>query len=533
MPGRMKTAIERAIRNVIAFGDTDVFPFPFERYLFEDRFDDCVDLLRARHASFEDELAAYPPLNINAISQVGYTGFRRVTEIEPFWNAYYLALTMTVAGDIESGRTPPADGVVFSYRYSWDKSASSLFAASTWYDYRKRAADLAKTHDYVVLTDIADFYSRVNHHKLENALKRLPRASEVTKRIIALLTRFSDRRSYGLPIGGPASRILAELALSNVDRHLRSRGITFCRYADDFTIFCETISSAYKVLVELSDILCDEGLSLQKSKTKIVSSGEFQEMHRQLDPADAPSATDEQRLLALSIKYDPYSPTADSDYEKLQKAVSKIDIVGILSREIAKTAIDQAVVRQAIGALRGLDPATREQSLKVLLDPKNIVTLAPVFTHVMRTVRGTYDDLEESGKHFVDEALLSLFDDDSHLLSMDVNRAYYLQVLARRHHTDKERVMVSMFDRTSSPLLRRIVIHTMANWDCHYMVSRALNNFASYNDWERRALLVGSFSLTDEGAHWRRHVRSTLNGAEELVKAWAAERKRDGRSIPV
>ena len=49
MATQMKTAIERAIRNTIAFGDTDVFPFPFERYLLEDKFAECVQILHDRH----------------------------------------------------------------------------------------------------------------------------------------------------------------------------------------------------------------------------------------------------------------------------------------------------------------------------------------------------------------------------------------------------------------------------------------------------------------------------------------------------
>lgn len=533
MPTRMNIAIERAIKNIITFGDTDVFPFPFERYLFEDEFNDCVEILRKRHKSFDTALASHPPLNINALSPVGYTGFRRVTEIEPFWNAYYLALVISIANDIEKTRIPKSDQIVFSYRYSWKQDANSLFSDSIWYDYRKRAAYLSKQHNFVVLTDVADFYSRVNHHRLENALKRLPRVGNAPKRIIALLKRFSDRKSYGLPVGGPPSRILAELSLNNVDRHLRSRGVNFCRYADDFTIFCPSISDSYKVLVDLSDSLSNEGLSLQKSKTKIMPSAEFREMHEQLDPKDELSATDEQRLLALSIKYDPYSPTAEQDYEDLKNAVKQIDVVGILSREIAKTTIDQAVVRQAIGALRALDVTTREQSLRVLLDPKNIVTLAPVFSHVMRTVRGTYDDLENSGKDYVDEALISLHIEGSHLLSMDVNLAYYIQAMSIRHHPDKERVLTAIFNHTSSPLLRRMVIHSMANWECHYMVSAALNGFASYNDWERRAILMGSYCLTDEGRHWRKHVRNTLGETERLVRDWAAKRKDVKQAIPV
>src|SRR5690606_4221835 len=92
-----------------------------------------------------------------------------------------------------------------------------------------------------------------------------------------MLAVFSSGDSYGLPVGGPASRILAELALDDVDRHLESRRVDFCRYADDFTIGAPSKDEAYRALVMLASKLSQEGLSLQKQKTRIVSSDEFLE----------------------------------------------------------------------------------------------------------------------------------------------------------------------------------------------------------------------------------------------------------------
>ena len=156
-----------------------------------------------------------------------------------------------------------------------------------------------------------------------------------------LLSRFSKNVSYGLPIGGPASRILAELCLNAPDLHLVRRKIPFCRYADDYCLFSKDKAEAYRLLVFLSEKLHNEGLALQKKKTRILTSEEFQEIVRALDPADTTnlSANEEQKLLKLSLRFDPYSPTAEADYLALREAVNQIDIIGILGREIAKTAI--------------------------------------------------------------------------------------------------------------------------------------------------------------------------------------------------
>ena len=402
MPIKTKEAIRRAVKNIVRYGDTDIFPFPLERYVFEDKFDHCVQLLMERHREFEKHRADSPPLTIEALTQVGYSGFRRATQIEPFWNAYYLALVVSIAKEIEDYRIPVGREIVYSYRYKWNKDNCSLFQNSTWHDFRLRARQLCERFSFVVLTDIADFYPRINHHRLENLLGRLPGVGSVPASLDKLLSHFSHRRSYGLPVGGPASRILAELSLADVDMHLDRRGIRFCRYADDYAIFSETKAASYDALILLSEKLLNEGLSLQKTKTKILSTSEFLELQRFLDPRsiETHDATEEQKLLNVSIRFDPYSSTAHEDYEELKGAVEKIDVLGILSREVDKISIDQTVAKQAIAALRVLDSRMQEGALRVLLDSNNLLALSPVFVSVMRAVRGIFDALTEKGKTY-------------------------------------------------------------------------------------------------------------------------------------
>jgi hypothetical protein len=89
---------------------------------------------------------------------------------------------------------------------------------------------------------------------------------------------------------------------------LMSHRITFCRYADDYCLFCDTKSDAYRALVLLSQKLFIEGLGLQKKKTKILTAAEHLDTGKLLDPADSPKPiSDEDKLLKISIRFDPYS----------------------------------------------------------------------------------------------------------------------------------------------------------------------------------------------------------------------------------
>jgi hypothetical protein len=94
-----------------------------------------------------------------------------------------------------------------------------------------------------------------------------------------------------LPVGGPASRLLAELVLNNVDKLLRSEGVRFCRFVDDYRIFCASKEEAYERLILISDKLFNEGLSLQKNKTRILTMKEFtDEIHLLLSIANTAAA---------------------------------------------------------------------------------------------------------------------------------------------------------------------------------------------------------------------------------------------------
>jgi len=533
----INSAIKASLRNISNHGDTDIFPFPFENHLFFDCHKKCEVLLQKFHSDFKNFFASFPPFTIVTLTQVGYTGFRWATQIEPFWNAYYLALVISISDRIEEIRIPENERTVFSYRLGWQEKEAKLFKDITWQDFRARSIELSQKYKYIITTDIADFYPRIYHHRIENALLRLHMRDETPKRIMSLLSSFSKNVSYGLPIGGPASRILSELALCPVDEHLLHRGIIFCRYADDYCIFCDSKSEAYKHLVLLSEKLFNEGLALQKNKTRILSTEEFLEMASLLDPIAKKGGfdklTEEQKLLSISIRFDPYSPTATEDYERLKAAINEVDIIGILGREVAKTAIDTAVAKQAINAIKALPALAQEGAIRTILDFANLEVLSPVFVTVMRAVRGVYDELSEEGKDFIDLALVNLFENHSHLLSVELNLSYFIGALSMRHTRKKEEILVKLFDHQASPLIRRLIILMMAKWECFYWLSDIKQKFYGLPEWEKRAFILASYVLGDEGRHWRKSAEKSWTPMDDLIKGWFSERYKSAGMIPI
>jgi hypothetical protein len=531
----MKEHFEKALKNIIRHGDTDIFPFPFERNMFEEKFNESLKILETYHSNLEEALSKSPPLTLVKLSQVGYYGFRQATMIEPFWNAYFLSLVISLADSIEKTRVKEEDNKIFSYRYQWNEDKASFFKDSNWIDYKKQCIEYSNSFSFILQTDISNFYPRINHHKLENELKRIDSISDIPKRILKLLSVFSGTISYGLPVGGPASRILAELSLNHTDFHLKSRGIVFCRYADDYTIFCNDESEAYKILILLSEKLSNDQLGLQKDKTKIMSSEEFRDIHQFLDPKplDDDTAEDEQKLLNISIRFDPYSINAIEDYEALKEAVREIDIIGILSKEANKTKIDQTVTKQAINTIKVLPKENQIQAIKILLDSNNLVTLSPVFTTIMRSVRSIYLDLNDEGKDLIDNSLIGLFNDQSYLTKIEMNLNYIVQILSLRYSAEKETLLIKLFENETNHLLKRQIIIAMTNWNCHFWLVDIKNQFTTLTTWERRAVIYSSYFLGDEGKHWREHNKNIFSREEILVRDWCASRKQLNNPILV
>lgn len=530
----MRDAIETALANVTSFGDTDVFPYPVENHVFYDRREEVIGHLLSIDAAFDEYLAANPVAQERSLAAIGYYGFRWATLIDPFWNAYLLALVVRIGGDIEAARLPPDRNVVFSYRFAPDAATGTVFRADIgWSEFQARARELASTSAFVLECDVSDFYPRVYHHRIENALRRATRDTAAADRIMAILKQLSKGVSYGLPVGGPAARLLSELLLNRVDRLLLAHGIVFCRFADDYRLFATSQEEAYQHLIFLTEKLFEnEGLALQKSKTLIMSNDEFLST-RAIPAADGVEPeTEEQSFLMLRLHYDPYSPTADADYEALQAELQRYDILGMLMRQMGKSRIDQQLTKRLIRAVRFLDGELRDRAALSLIE--NVDVLYPVLPTAMMLFRSTWQDLSESARIAIIDVLRQRIRNNSYVLQVPVNLAFALRVLALDTSDETDEVLTQIYDRTSSPSVRRDVILAMARRNADYWVSDRLKYWRSLHEWERRAAIIASYTLGDEGSHWRSGIRAELRAPDILVRDWAADRKNSNRwDIPL
>lgn len=536
----MKIYFERALANIVKFGDTDIFPLPFENLVFYDKKDDILSILEDIHGHFDKRLAEFPPANEGALAPVSYTGFRWATQIDPIWNAYFLGVVLSIGDEIEAARLPKQSDVVFSYRHEWNEGNSQIFDENyNWRSFMECSLKQAESHKYVVTCDISEFYPRLSHHRLENALRHVRTKSDAPYRIMEFLKNFSGTNSFGLPVGGPAARLLSELTLNQIDRLMTMGKIKFCRFADDYHIFCESHEDAYAALIFLSDkLLRNQGLQLQKSKTRIMSSAEFiSTSPLKMEDATAGGPQDDlqakaQGLLKFSLKFDPYSATAEEDYKRLKDELNRFDIISLLKAELTKSRIHVTLARKIVAAIKYLDEKQKNDAIVSLVDNPSL--LYPIFSSVMVVAKAVYDELDESAKTRLIEKISILISSNSHVFRVGLNLSYAIRLLSCRHTPEVEELLANIYNESNSPLIRRDIILVMAKWGVWYWLSDIRTTFRTLTAPERRAFIVSSYYLSDEGKHWRDHTSSEFTPFEKVVKTWVSDKIRNkGWSIPL
>jgi hypothetical protein len=528
----MRQHFNKALQNIIKHGDTDIFPFPFERSLFEHDLDKTFNILESYYNNTAHALTIASPHNITAHSQVGYLGFREADLIDPLWNAFYLGLVISIAADIEKQRIHTDEQTIFSHRFAWDEEKAALFNHSGWFDYKKQCVANAKKYPLLLQTDIVNFYPNINHRQLAQDLSRIDPDNVAASRIMQLLQHFTHQLNFGLPVGGPASRILAELILNETDHQLKSRQIPFCRYADDFTLFCTDEADAYRKLILLTQILAKQQLSLHKDKTKIIKAKEYQDIHQYLEPK-APEKPDSeaQKIYQLNFRFNPYTTPDLDDPHSAHDEHDGVDIVAFLSREVKKTKIDLPLTKQAINAIKAVPITEQVQAIRILLDHVHSLTLSPVFTNSIRLVRRQYEKLPPEAQDFIDHALIRLFIIDHFLIRIDVNTSYLIQILSIRHTPEKETLLADLYTTCANPYIRRQIIVAMANWTCRAWLQDRMPHYPAMSSWEQRAFLYATHVLGAEGAQWR--AQQTFSPEAHLLSEWFARLIQTNKTILV
>jgi hypothetical protein len=176
-------------------GDTDILPMPFEFQAIQHDWTTIRDFL-----SKQDSLDWRVRPHRNLLAPKARYGFRVVTQIDPLDFLMFAALVRDIADDIESQRVPIQKEVVFSYRVKLQNDGQLFDPEIGYNDFGLRADALLgkKKHSYVAVADIADFYPRIYHHRLQNALGACTSKTNHVLAIMKLLSGWNGTESFGM-----------------------------------------------------------------------------------------------------------------------------------------------------------------------------------------------------------------------------------------------------------------------------------------------------------------------------------------------
>jgi hypothetical protein len=185
-------------------------------------------------------------------------------------------------------------------------------------------------YKWVVFADISGCFENISLKRLSLDLRNLGVTENIVKSLSCCLNRWAEPKERGIPQGNRCSFILGEIYFDYIDKRLKYGDYTFCRYVDDFRIFCKSKGEAVKALHFLTQLVREKELNLQTAKSYILES---QEAKKKLDKiAVIIREVEENLLIELSdiAQYDfGYSTPASIEIKIQMTEEDEVDLITI------------------------------------------------------------------------------------------------------------------------------------------------------------------------------------------------------------
>ena len=159
------------------------------------------------------------------------------------------------------------------------KNTDSIFEMN--YDVQRKSGDDNPKNiidaQYIVITDITKFFDSIYSHSVpwalmgKDAAKIKRRFSCYENNIDKRLMNMRCGETHGILTGPVSSNIISEILLCNVDSILSKKGYRFVRYIDDYRCYVNSADEGNKFIDDLRRALSLFDLSINNSKTQIIS----------------------------------------------------------------------------------------------------------------------------------------------------------------------------------------------------------------------------------------------------------------------
>jgi hypothetical protein len=145
-----------------------------------------------------------------------------------------------------------------------------------------------------------------------------------------------------------------------------------------------------------------------------------------------------------------------------------------------------------------------------------------IYSNVLFVAKSVFNELSVASRKEIMEFVKKLIRSRSYVMQVPLNLAYAVRFLSCENSADNEELLHTIYNETRDVGIRRDIIITMTRWQSWEWLSNLKNTFRTLSPLERRAFIIASYQLRDEGKHWRQHVQNELSPLEKLIQKWSA-----------
>lgn len=506
-----------ALKHIERYGDTDIFPVPFEFSAIREYWDKDVKPHLCQQNVLDWQLHSYRRL----LTPKHRYGFRISTQLDPLDSITFTALVFEIGREVEAFRIPREQNVVFSNRFEPNNDGQMYSPNYNWEAFQNHCTVVLESgvYQYIVVADIADFFPRIYSHPFEQALaEAISLKANHVQAIKKCFSQLNGSVSYGIPVGQAASRLLAELVLDDVDRGLQGEGLNHCRFVDDFRIFCKTEKEALAALATLANLLFENhGLTLQQHKTRIITTELFQ---RQIlgdgDHQEVSGLSDQfNEILAnldISNPYDEFN--FDELDDDIKEQIRRMNLEAILETHLEE--IDEIDISLVRFLLKRLTAIGSQDIVDCLI--KNIHKLYPVVKEVMIYFQTV--ELPQETKHQIGSQLLDICK-DSIVGHLEYNKMWIINTFTHDNEWNNTESFTKLYTELTDQYTQRELLLAMGRAGLDHWFRPRRRYASELTPWLKRAFLAAASCLPgDQAQHWYRSLPK-LDLLESVVSKWA------------
>ncbi|MFK0135295.1 RNA-directed DNA polymerase [Streptomyces rubiginosohelvolus] len=178
---------------------------------------------------------------------------------------------------------------------------------------------------FVIKTDIANYFSTIDHELISGELLARTGRSEISS-FLCDFWRTILNRSVGIPQMSEPSKILSEILVGNLHRRLTRKGYRVWRYADDFRITARSRQESIQALDAIHEESRLMGLSLNDWKTHLLPIERYKQLANEDKEKEDEARASAQRSLMF---WNPY----EDDSNELEVDEVYVEAAGSLLQE--------------------------------------------------------------------------------------------------------------------------------------------------------------------------------------------------------